>query len=401
MNIICRSIDEWDKLAKWVVHNKLFSPNVRWLVQVPRIYTIHKTSGFVNNFGDILKSNYTEFMRRSGKCLILKLFHIIDLFQPLFEVTQDPSTHPELHLFLQRVIALDSVDDESKAERSGNCCELPVPDKWDSSENPPYSYYLYHMYANLTSLNNWRAERGFNLIKNIPHAGEAGGTDHLAVAFLTAQRISHGIVLRKVPAIQYLYYLAQVAVAISPICNNGLFLAYDRNPFIEYFQRGLNVSLSTDAPLQFHFTKEPLIEEYSVATQIWKLSSTDMCELARNSVYHSGWEDVHKRHWLGENYKVPGVEGNDIRKTNVPDIRVSYRHKTLKEELDALKKYLPKDEGGKGVELENMTKSDMVGIAGLVEGGASRLQQQNFKRDHDDVEEQEETKKRRLSLAKE
>jgi AMP deaminase len=58
VSIYGRSLDEWDKLAKWVVNNKLFSPNVRWLVQIPRIYTIHKSSGFVNNFGDIVKSKY-------------------------------------------------------------------------------------------------------------------------------------------------------------------------------------------------------------------------------------------------------------------------------------------------------------------------------------------------------
>ena len=67
--------------------------------------------------------------------------------------------------------------------------------------------------------------------------------------------------------------------------------------------RGLNVSLSTDDPLQFHFTKveilqfkntslpfkEPLMEEYSIAAQIFKLSSCDLCELARNSVLMSGF----------------------------------------------------------------------------------------------------------------
>ena len=40
-----------------------------------------------------------------------------DIFGPLFEVTKDPKSHPELHIFLQRVIGLDSVDDESKVER--------------------------------------------------------------------------------------------------------------------------------------------------------------------------------------------------------------------------------------------------------------------------------------------
>ena len=37
-------------------------------------------------------------------------------------------------------------------------------------------------------------------------------------------------------------------------------------------QVGLNVSLSTDDPLMFHHTKEPLMEEYCVAKQVWRLS---------------------------------------------------------------------------------------------------------------------------------
>ncbi len=42
-------------------------------------------------------------------------------------------------------------------------------------------------------------------------------------------------------------------------------------------------------PAQIHLTKEPLVEEYSVAAQVWKLSATDLCEIARNSVLHSGF----------------------------------------------------------------------------------------------------------------
>ena len=59
----------------------------------------------------------------------------------------------------------------------------------------------------------------------------------------------------QVPALQYLYYLAQVGIAMSPLSNNHLFLDYHRNPMPHYFYRGLLVSLSTDDPLQFHFTK--------------------------------------------------------------------------------------------------------------------------------------------------
>jgi len=49
--------------------------------------------------------------------------------------------------------------------------------------------------------------------------------------------------------------LAQIGIAMSPLSNNSLFLNYHRNPLSEFLSRGLLVSLSTDDPLQFHFTK--------------------------------------------------------------------------------------------------------------------------------------------------
>lgn len=106
-----------------------------------------------------------------------------------------------------------------------------------------------------------------------------------------------------------------------------------KSPFKEFFQRGQNIALSTDDPLQFHLTKEPLIEEYSVASQVWKLSSVDMCEIAFNSVLMSGFKHHLKQYWMGPKYKEEGVEGNDIRRTNVPDVRVQYRFETLEGEL--------------------------------------------------------------------
>lgn len=38
-----------------------------------------------------------------------------------------------------------------------------------------------------------------------------------------------------------------------------------------------------------------------------------------------------------------GVAGNDIEKTNVPDIRVSYREETLQSELNLVKYYTSLD----------------------------------------------------------
>lgn len=248
ISVYGRNKEEWDKLAAWVVDNNLFSNNVRWLIQVPRLYSVYKGNGTIENFQQLLEN----------------------IFVPLFEVTQNPQSHPKLHILLQRVVGFDMVDDESKPERRIHR-KFPVPRLWTYGESPPYNYWIYYMYANMASLNRWRQMRGFNTFVFRPHAGEAGDTDHMASCFLAAQSISHGILLRKVPVLQYLYYLKQVGMAMSPLSNNALFLSYERNPFPAFLRMGMNVSISTDDPLQFHLSKEPLLEEYSVATQIYKL----------------------------------------------------------------------------------------------------------------------------------
>lgn len=56
ISIYGRSLDEWDKLAKWIVNNKLYSHNVRWLIQVPRLYEVYKANGSVETFQDIVVS---------------------------------------------------------------------------------------------------------------------------------------------------------------------------------------------------------------------------------------------------------------------------------------------------------------------------------------------------------
>ncbi|EEQ85269.1 hypothetical protein RJZ56_001346 [Blastomyces dermatitidis] len=316
ISIYGRSLDEWDKLAAWVVDNKLFSPNIRWLIQVPRLYDVYKSSGMMENFEEVIRNVY----------------------QPLFEVTKDPSSHPKLHIFLQRVVGFDSVDDESKPERR-LFRKFPIPKKWNTKQNPPYSYWIYFMFANMASLNNWRKQRGFNTFVLRPHCGEAGDPDHLAAAVLCCYGISHGILLRKVPLLQYLYYLDQIGIAMSPLSNNALFLTYDKNPCASFFRRGLNISLSTDDPLQFAFTKEPLIEEYAVAAQIYKFSAVDMCELAKHSVDQCGFELSLKHRWLGPTCHRPGVEGNNMAKSNVPDLREQFRQETLLGELTLIERY--------------------------------------------------------------
>ncbi len=35
-------MDEWDKLAEWARDNNVYSDNVKWLIQVPRLYDVYK-----------------------------------------------------------------------------------------------------------------------------------------------------------------------------------------------------------------------------------------------------------------------------------------------------------------------------------------------------------------------
>uniref|UniRef100_A0AC35TGL2 AMP deaminase n=1 Tax=Rhabditophanes sp. KR3021 TaxID=114890 RepID=A0AC35TGL2_9BILA len=320
ISIYGRSKSEWTVLANWAISHDVWSTNSRFLIQIPRLYDIYKEKNMIKNFEQLLDN----------------------IFTPLFEVTNDPSVNPNLHRFLQQVSGIDSVDDESKHEYVQFDKSTPCPANYTDAENPPYNYYLYYMYANICVLNALRRERGFNTFSLRPHCGEAGHVNHLLTGYLTSESISHGLLLRKVPVLQYLFYLTQMGIAMSPLSNNSLFIPYNRNPLPEYLMKGLNVSISSDDPLQFHYTREPLVEEYSIAAQVWKLSSCDMCELARYSVLQSGFEDKLKIHWLGPNFKEEGVFGNDVTRTNVPDIRVSFRHEALVDELtnifEAIKK---------------------------------------------------------------
>ncbi len=64
----------------------------------------------------------------------------------------------------------------------------------------------------------------------------------------------------------YLYYLSQIGIAVSPLSNNKLFLSLEKSPFPTFFRQGLNVSLSTDDPLMLHFTSEPLVEGLCISS---------------------------------------------------------------------------------------------------------------------------------------
>eukprot|EP01062_Namystynia_karyoxenos_P040373 TRINITY_DN2944_c0_g2_i1.p1 TRINITY_DN2944_c0_g2~~TRINITY_DN2944_c0_g2_i1.p1 ORF type:complete len:1954 (+),score=558.59 TRINITY_DN2944_c0_g2_i1:111-5864(+) len=311
LSIYGRRRSEWNALARWSSTFGMIHRQNKWMIQIPRIYNVWHKIGAVRSFGEML----------------------LNIFEPLWEVSLDPCSDPTLAFFLEHVSGFDSVDNEAAVDPPLR----PVrPDDWTSPHNPPYAYWMYYLWANVTLLNQFRAEHGQSTFALRPHAGEAGDLAHLSACFLTVGGIAHGINLAKNSVLEYLYYLARIPLYVSPLSNNSLFLEYVSNPFPRLFRRGLFVSLSTDDPLQFHHTAEPLIEEYSVASKVWRLSTSDLCEIARNSVLHSGFEHERKKAWIGDTYFMDSSRGNQADLTHVDDIRVTYRYETYHEEIKFL-----------------------------------------------------------------
>lgn len=63
ISIYGRSIHEWDKVASWVIDNKLFSHNVRWLIQVPRLYDIYKRMEIFVHFWILSRIYLNHYLR--------------------------------------------------------------------------------------------------------------------------------------------------------------------------------------------------------------------------------------------------------------------------------------------------------------------------------------------------
>ena len=90
LSIYGKSRNEWSKLASWWYDNRLVSPNVVWLVQIPRLYHIYRKNGMLRNFAEFLEN----------------------IFEPLISITKDPSRDPKLNAFLENVVGFDIVDGE-------------------------------------------------------------------------------------------------------------------------------------------------------------------------------------------------------------------------------------------------------------------------------------------------
>lgn len=81
VSIYGKSPTEWNKLAVWIKENNLYCHQVRWMIQIPRLYSVYLKAGVISNFQNMLDN----------------------LFKPIFEVTINPESDPILYQLLLQV----------------------------------------------------------------------------------------------------------------------------------------------------------------------------------------------------------------------------------------------------------------------------------------------------------
>ncbi|XP_015265093.1 PREDICTED: AMP deaminase 1-like, partial [Gekko japonicus] len=79
LSIYGRTPEEWPKLANWFNQHRVYSPNMKWMIQVPRIYDVFRSKNFLPHFGKMLEN----------------------IFVPVFEATINPQNNKELSVFLR------------------------------------------------------------------------------------------------------------------------------------------------------------------------------------------------------------------------------------------------------------------------------------------------------------
>lgn len=369
----------WLSFSQWLVKWKIFSRNVRWNVQISRIYTKLYGLKKVENFQDYLDS----------------------IFKPLCQLHEVPLEQQlAIEFLLTQVSSFDLVLTEFDETMWKSFSEMSThPKDWSSKgDNPPIAYYMFYLFQAVKKINSVRfanKQSTFVMRSNCLQSSSII-TSKFSNQFNCTEKVEslicnillcNGGILNAENiwdspfSILYLIYLFQVPCIVSPLSstssliNNPMRIPYEiesnleslkiarrnivlekepnytQNPFMKLFQMGFRVSLSTDSVLfNRSFTSEPLIEEYSVAANIYLLNSAELAELCRNSVLSCGFEGWYKREWSGctvfptlyVNETVGGIDlwydvmFDTVLKHNVPLIRRKYRNDTLALEREFL-----------------------------------------------------------------
>lgn len=351
----------WMVFANWLSHYNLFSSNIRWNIRISRIYSELYRTGKVKNFQEYLNL----------------------IFEPLFNAQNylHKSLGPILLKFLSEISSIDLCIQDTDSYIWKNFTAVScLPKDWTSDgDNPTISQYMYYVYVNLTKLNHIRQAlhqntftlrsscSSISMNRTSQFSSTLNFTEHTETilnnfllasgGFLNAENLWNAP-----PSLVYLFYLSQIPMVVAPLNSivdskptvvqdqapTGLVLEpskpYKKNPFMKFFEMGFKISLSSESILYNNsYTREPIIEEYSVAASIYRLHSADLCELLRNSVITSGFASTLKIKWLGisltsHDYFVENTgfvdnwydsKPDTSLQHNVPIIRRRYRNGTL------------------------------------------------------------------------
>eukprot|EP01126_Amoeba_proteus_P044933 TRINITY_DN5013_c0_g1_i5.p1 TRINITY_DN5013_c0_g1~~TRINITY_DN5013_c0_g1_i5.p1 ORF type:complete len:607 (+),score=125.32 TRINITY_DN5013_c0_g1_i5:278-2098(+) len=301
--------NDLQRFAEWVVRYNLISDQVRWVIELTRAtYPILQKLGEVQSFQDWMDN----------------------IFVPLQEATVDPKGHPELDALLKVTSRLEINRELASSWAESSLSKPPSEWKGISSGNPPDEYYCYYIWANLQNINSARKISGKNLIKFRIQTTPGADLTRLCCGYLLCDTITGGADLIDHPVLQNLYYLAQIGVVVSPLYEASLNPLLKKSKYFnQLFLRGLKVTLASYTPMQLHVTDVALSEEYAIAAQVYRLSSIDISELSRHSLLVSNYPDSIKAKHLGENWHKFGVEGNDVKQTNIPNCRIDARYRWL------------------------------------------------------------------------
>ncbi len=144
-----------------------------------------------------------------------------------------------------------------------------------------------------------RARRaGFHVVA---HAGEAAGPESIrdAIELLGAERIGHGIVAARDPALMTMLRERRIPLEICPTSNlrTGVIASDELLPLETFLKAGVRFSINSDDPPMFETS---LVSEYALVTSLLDLDRRQVATIVADTINQSFADDSTKARLLRE-----------------------------------------------------------------------------------------------------
>ncbi|KAL6940189.1 hypothetical protein ACO0QE_004084 [Hanseniaspora vineae] len=366
--------------------------NIEWNVRVHRNYTHLYEQGMVSNFKDFLNEiehlienaskvncsiKHIDVIYRDSDPYLWKFFSCTAVTHPAEWKISDNPPLAYYMFYVHQLLRQNTINSESDnaCENNGKLC------------------------SNISLRNNCGTQKSMGKLSQFTMLGDSIYKESLIANILLANsnQITSAEPIAQTAIFQYLYYIFQITCIVSPLStvskyyggsdvhdynksNDTLYHAtnfstasidkpsqfkshssstismknrdlnysrasnffYRGNPFMDMHKMGMRVVLSSHS-IVFNnsYTRDPLLEEYSVAASIYLINSCDMCELALNSTTDHGdyeYENESLDHPFEDNAEEEKHNyKDDVYKHNVAPVRRQYRITTWQTEMNNLK----------------------------------------------------------------